>query len=166
MNSRSYVRLHRTVTQETTQASPPFPADAGDARDLCEVQCVDDLKVQRARRSLPSPDAVVTLAETFRVLGDPTRLRLVAALAAEELCVCDLATLLGVSQSAVSHSLRALRQLRLVRYRKAGKIAYYSLDDPHIATLLTEGVRHVSEQSGAGAGAAGARASTSARANP
>ena len=79
------------------------------------------------------------------MLGDPTRLRLVAALAAEELCVCDLATLLGISQSAASHSLRALRQLRLVRYRRAGKIAYYSLDDAHIAALLGEGLRHVEE---------------------
>ena len=85
------------------------------------------------------------MAETFRALGDPTRLRLVAALAAEELCVCDLATLLGVSQSAVSHSLRTLRDLRLVRYRKAGKIAYYTLDDAHIATLLAQGFRHVEE---------------------
>jgi ArsR family transcriptional regulator len=94
---------------------------------------------------MPTAATVVTLAETFRVLGDPTRLKLVAALAQEELCVCDLATLLGASQSAVSHSLRALRQLRLVRYRKVGKIAYYSLDDAHIGRLLTEGVRHVQE---------------------
>jgi DNA-binding transcriptional ArsR family regulator len=88
---------------------------------------------------------VRTLADTFKALGDPTRLRLVAALATEELCVCDLATLLGVSQSAVSHSLRTLRDLRLVRFRRSGKIAYYTLDDAHIATLLAEGVRHVEE---------------------
>ena len=106
---------------------------------------MDSAKVERARSALPAAPTVLTLADTFRALGDPTRLRLVAAIATEELCVCDLATLLGVSQSAVSHSLRALRDLRLVRYRKAGKIAYYSLDDAHIATLLREGVRHVEE---------------------
>jgi ArsR family transcriptional regulator, lead/cadmium/zinc/bismuth-responsive transcriptional repressor len=67
------------------------------------------------------------------------------ALSREELCVCDLAKLFGVSQSAVSHSLRALRQMRLVRFRKEGKIAYYALDDDHIAHLLDEGFRHVEE---------------------
>ena len=92
------------------------------------------------------PETVSALAETFRVLGDPTRLRIAFALSREELCVCDLATLLGVSQSVVSHSLRALRQMRLVRYRKAGKIAYYALDDAHIASLIGEGFRHVEEQ--------------------
>lgn len=92
------------------------------------------------------PAATVgALAETFRALGDPTRLRIAFALAREELCVCDLATLLGVSQSVVSHSLRALRQMRLVRYRKEGKIAYYVLDDHHIATLVEEGFKHVGE---------------------
>lgn len=88
---------------------------------------------------------VTTLAETFKVLGDPTRLRIAYALSREELCVCDLATVLGVSQSVVSHSLRALRQMRLVRYRKAGKIAYYALDDAHIGSLLEQGFRHVEE---------------------
>jgi ArsR family transcriptional regulator len=90
--------------------------------------------------------AVATLAETFKVLGDPTRLKITYALAREEMCVCDLAAVLGVSQSVVSHSLRALRQMRLVRYRKEGKIAYYALDDDHIGALLAEGFRHVEEQ--------------------
>ncbi|MDV3295805.1 MAG: metalloregulator ArsR/SmtB family transcription factor [Brachybacterium paraconglomeratum] len=90
------------------------------------------------------PPAIVgQLAETFKVLGDPTRVRLAWALAQEELCVCDLAYLTGMSQSAVSHSLRALRQLRLVTYRKAGKIAYYRLDDAHVAALLRDGFRHI-----------------------
>ena len=81
----------------------------------------------------------------FRALGDPTRLRILTALSHEELCVCDLATLTDVSESAVSHSLRTLRQLRLVRYRKAGKIAYYSLDDEHVGRLISEGLIHVGE---------------------
>ena len=131
----------------------PSSAPTADRRDLCEVRCVDDLKVQRARRSLPASAAVAELAETFKALGDPTRLRIVAALAREELCVCDIATLLGSSQSAVSHSLRTLRQLRLVRYRKVGKVAYDALDDAHIETLLGEGLRHVGERLGARAAA-------------
>ncbi|MEO6331306.1 MAG: metalloregulator ArsR/SmtB family transcription factor [Gemmatimonadaceae bacterium] len=106
---------------------------------------MDERKVLRARRTMKPPDAVTALSETFRVLGDPTRLRIVYALAREELCVCDLANVLGASQSVVSHSLRALRQMRLVRYRKDGKIAYYTLDDTHIKSLLTEGFHHVEE---------------------
>lgn len=94
---------------------------------------------------MPDNNAVVSLAETFKTLGDPTRLRIVAALAGRELCVCDIAIVLGATQSTVSHSLRALRQLRLVKYRKAGKIAYYSLDDAHISSLVGEGFRHVDE---------------------
>ncbi len=114
--------------------------------DLCEVRCVDEAKVRRTRQAMKSTGAVSTLAETFKVLGDPTRLRIAYALSRDELCVCDLATVLGVSQSVVSHSLRALRQMRLVRYRKEGKIAYYALDDDHIGSLLGEGFRHVEEQ--------------------
>ena len=121
------------------------PKGARGADDLCEVRCVDGRKVLRLRRAMKSPDTVASLAETFKLLGDPTRLRIAFALAREELCVCDLATLLGVSQSVVSHSLRALRQMRLVRYRKEGKIAYYALDDHHIATLVDEGFHHVTE---------------------
>jgi DNA-binding transcriptional ArsR family regulator len=94
---------------------------------------------------MKSPGDVTALAETFKLLGDPTRLRIAFALARAELCVCDLATLLDVSQSVVSHSLRALRQMQLVRYRKEGKIAYYALDDHHIATLVDEGFQHVAE---------------------
>lgn len=116
------------------------------ASDLCEVRCIDGPKVRRTQKSMKPPAAVSTLAETFKVLGDPTRLRIAYALSRDELCVCDLATVLGVSQSVVSHSLRALRQMRLVRYRKAGKIAYYALDDDHIGSLLGEGFRHVEEQ--------------------
>ena len=114
--------------------------------DVCEIQYVDTARVESARRALRSPESTVALAETFRVLSDPTRLRIVQALGREELCVCDLAALLSLSQSTVSHSLRALRQLRLVRFRKAGKIAYYVLDDAHIAALVTAGFTHVEER--------------------
>lgn len=113
--------------------------------DACEVNVVDARKVTSVRRKMQSADAVQLLAETFRVLGDPTRVKIVFALSKEELCVCDLATIVGASQSAVSHSLRALRQMELVRYRKQGKIAYYSLDDEHIGRLIEEGFDHVRE---------------------
>lgn len=128
------------------------PAHAGKARaldsssDTCDAPCVDADKVQRAREAGNPPEVIAALAETFRILGDSTRMTIALALSREELCVCDLAALLGMSQSAVSHSLRALRERRLVRFRKEGRIAYYSLDDDHIARILKEGVRHVEEQ--------------------
>ena len=118
---------------------------ASRSSDLCEIQYVDEHRVRAAQRGMKDPDAVGLLAQTFKVLGDPNRVRITWALATQELCVCDLATLLGMSQSAVSHSLRALRQLGLVKYRTAGAIAYYKLDDAHIAQLLAEGFRHIEE---------------------
>ena len=113
--------------------------------DACEIEFVDEVKVRRVRRAMKRADAVTALSETFKILGDPTRVRIAYALAREELCVCDLAHLVGVSQSAVSHSLRVLRQMKLVKFRKEGKIAYYKLDDDHIAHLLDQGFAHVEE---------------------
>ena len=113
--------------------------------DSCEIDFIDGRKVKRVARAMKSAELVGALAETFKILGDPTRVRIAFALAREELCVCDLANLLGVSQSAVSHSLRTLRQMKLVRFRREGKIAYYTLDDEHIARLIDEGFRHVEE---------------------
>ena len=113
--------------------------------DACEIEFIDERKVKSVRRAMKSDEAVSMLAETFKILGDPTRVRIAFALAREELCVCDISNLLGVTQSAVSHSLRALRQMKLVRFRKEGKIAYYTLDDEHISHLLDEGFRHVEE---------------------
>lgn len=113
--------------------------------DACEIQFVDEEKVENVRRAMKSVEAIGLLAETFRILGDPTRIKVAFALSKEELCVCDIANLLGVSQSAVSHSLRTLRQMKLVRFRREGKIAYYTLDDEHIANLFDEGFRHVEE---------------------
>ena len=113
--------------------------------DACEIEFVDEVKVRRVRRAMKRAEAVTALSETFKILGDPTRVRIAFALAREELCVCDLAHLVGASQSAVSHSLRALRQMKLVKFRKEGKIAYYKLDDDHIAHLLDQGFAHVEE---------------------
>ena len=93
------------------------------------------------------PDrAVYAVADTFRVLGDPTRVRILDALTAGELCVCDIAELAGISESAVSHQLRLLRGMRLVRPRRSGRLVYYSLDDQHIIDLLQQALTHVEEQ--------------------
>jgi DNA-binding transcriptional ArsR family regulator len=135
-------RPHRRRTP-TPSALSDVPAPGSD--DICGVRCIDEAKVERARALIPDAEEVAALAETFRILGDPTRLRIVRALMAEELCVCDLATLLELSSPTVSHSLRALRQLRLVRYRKVGKIAYYAIDDDHVRQLVATGFVHVGE---------------------
>lgn len=100
-----------------------------------------------ARRAALMPARTVEgLAATFRVLGDPTRVRILDALSAGELCVCDIAELVGISESAVSHQLRVLRGMRLVRPRRAGRLVYYSLDDQHIIELLRQALSHVEEQ--------------------
>lgn len=115
------------------------------ANDACEIEFVDERKVKNVRKAMKSAGAILLLAETFKILGDPTRIKIAFALSKEELCVCDVANLLGVSQSAVSHSLRTLRQMNLVKFRREGKATYYSLDDEHIERLLAEGFRHVEE---------------------
>ncbi len=117
-------------------------APAGDA---CEVFVADAARVARVRASLIGVREVDRLAETFRALGDPTRVRILDALSQDELCVCDVATLIGLSESAVSHQLRLLRNLRLVRARRDGRMVFYSLDDHHIVTLFQQGLRHVDE---------------------
>jgi DNA-binding transcriptional ArsR family regulator len=89
---------------------------------------------------------VKSVADVFRLLGDPTRVRLVDALTHGERCVCDLATLVGMTESAVSHQLRLLRSARLVRVRRAGRLAFYSLDDHHVAGLIYDTRKHVEEE--------------------
>jgi DNA-binding transcriptional ArsR family regulator len=106
------------------------------AGDLCEITLVDARKVLRAREHVPPEERLQEQADRFKLLGDPTRLRILHALSAEELCVCDLATLLDSSPSAVSHQLRLLRAARLVRFRKSGKMVYYALADPQVRILL------------------------------
>jgi DNA-binding transcriptional ArsR family regulator len=93
-------------------------------------------------------DTVAALAETFRALGDPTRVRILHALAHAEICVCDLAATMNVSESAVSHQLRLLRSLRLVKSRREGRHIYYSLADQHIVRLVEQGLEHVQEGPG------------------
>ncbi len=115
-------------------------------RDTCDVPCLHPEIVRAARGSLLSTDDTESLATIFGVLADPTRLRMVHALSEHELCVCDLANVLGMRQAAVSHQLRLLRALRVVRVRRAGRNAFYSLDDAHIRGLLAVAVAHVREE--------------------
>jgi DNA-binding transcriptional ArsR family regulator len=113
--------------------------------DTCGVRCVHTDRVDRAKREAIPQKEIERLALTYKILGDPTRLRIVMALGSGEMCVCDLAAFIGVSESAVSHQLRRLRDLALVRSRRDGQILYYALDDKHVADLLRIGLGHIRE---------------------
>jgi DNA-binding transcriptional ArsR family regulator len=115
----------------------------------CEIRCVRPETVSRAREILESHDTYGDMAMLFAALSDPTRTRIVHLLLHEEMCTCDLATVLGVSESAVSQHLRVLRSLRLVRPRRAGRIVFYSLDDKHVARLVQLGLAHLGHQEAA-----------------
>jgi DNA-binding transcriptional ArsR family regulator len=121
------------------------PEVSGDA-DLCDVPAIDEVRVASLRPGNLGADDAAGLSAIFSALSDPTRLRLLDALArAEELCVCDLCALLNLRQSNVSHQLRLLRGLRIVKNRRAGRLVFYSLDDDHVRRLLREGLDHVRE---------------------
>lgn len=111
--------------------------------DICEVTCIHKEKVGRVRDKSLTSGEISGLAETFKALGDPTRIRILHALSQEELCVCDLVEVLEMNQSAVSHQLRILRNLRLVKHRREGKMVFYSLDDDHIINLFNQGLAHI-----------------------
>ena len=112
---------------------------------ICDVFCINKDAVNHVRSQMLSAPLMADTAEIFKVLGDPTRMRLLFALAQRELCVCDLSAVLGMTQSAISHQLRVLRSARLVRYRKAGKVVYYTLADAHVTQFIDVGVDHARE---------------------
>ena len=121
------------------------PGARTSTEDLCGVRIVHLERVDRARTEAIDARERDRLAATFRLLGDPTRLSIVMALKNGPMCVCDLAAFLGISESAVSHQLRRLRDRSLVRKRRDGQVLYYSLDDDHVTALLRIGLVHVRE---------------------
>lgn len=94
---------------------------------------------------IPEDETLYKLADLFKVFGDPTRIRILYTLSVEELCVCDIADVLGMTQSAISHQLRILKQMSLVKFRRDGKTVYYSLADSHVSTILAQGLEHITE---------------------
>ena len=110
---------------------------------VCEVVFIHQDQVQVAQADLVDSQTAASLARTFQALVDPTRVRLISALSNTELCVWDLAAILGMTQSAVSHQLRTLRDLRLVKSRRAGREVFYTLDDEHIRELFHLGLNHI-----------------------
>ena len=113
--------------------------------ECCEFIHAHDEIVEKVRRELPSEDTLYDLTELFRIFGDSTRIRILYVLFEAEMCVCDIAALLGMTQSAISHQLRALKNARLVTSRRDGKTVFYSLADDHVKTIINQGMEHILE---------------------
>jgi DNA-binding transcriptional ArsR family regulator len=118
--------------------------------DRCECTVIHDEVVSAVRAKMPGEEVFFDLADLFKVFSDSTRVRILCALRYteeySEMCVCDIAALLGMTKSAISHQLRVLRQARLVKFRKEGKVVYYSLADEHVLNVFTQGLLHVMEE--------------------
>ena len=113
--------------------------------DTCQINVIDKDKIELARNSMPDSTTLSETADVFSLLGDYTRIRILQALSTTELCVCDLAAILEATSSAVSHQLRLLRAKGIVKFRREGKVVYYSLADEHVHQLLTQMIQHVEE---------------------
>jgi len=132
--------------RDSSRVARATRAPALPERGETDGHLVDPEAVGAARSTLCSDEELTLIADTFQILANPTRLQIVRALARRELCVGDLAAVVGASPSAVSHHLRQLRQMRLVRHRRDGKLTYYTLDDDHVAKLFELGLVHVREE--------------------
>lgn len=111
----------------------------------CEFMHVHDAIVEKVEKVMPDEQQLLDLSEFFKVFGDSTRIKILYVLSQSEMCVCDIATLLQMGQSAISHQLRILKQMRLVTFRREGKTVFYRLADSHIQTILAQGMEHISE---------------------
>ena len=111
----------------------------------CEFMFVHQEIVERVNAAMPAEETLFDLAELFKIFGDSTRIKILYVLFEPEMCVCDIAQLLGMSQSAISHQLQVLKKSKLVKYRRKGKTVFYSLADSHVRTILGQGMEHVTE---------------------
>ncbi len=111
--------------------------------NTCQRDASEEAEVRRAATGLIDGPTASLLASTFKALSDPTRVRIIAILSHSEMCVHDVASLLGMSQSAISHQLRTLREMRLVKFRREGRHVYYTLDDEHVHSLFDQGLHHI-----------------------
>lgn len=111
----------------------------------CEFMFVHQEIVERVNAAMPAEETLFDLAELFKIFGDSTRIKILYVLFESEMCVCDIAALLGMTQSAISHQLRALKNARLVSSRREGKTVFYALADDHVKTIIDQGLEHVSE---------------------
>ena len=113
--------------------------------ECCDIFQIHEELVKKAEENILDEDMLKELADFFKVFADTTRLRILSVLFQSEMCVCDLAEVLGMTQSAISHQLRILKQMKLVKNRREGKTVFYSLADGHIQTIMNEGMEHIME---------------------
>ncbi|MBU3111929.1 ArsR/SmtB family transcription factor [Clostridium lacusfryxellense] len=113
--------------------------------EFCNCQTIHEDVVEKVRKLIPPAKTLSDLAELFKVFGDSTRIKILCVLFETEMCVCDIAALLNMTQSAISHQLRVLKNARLVKHRREGKVVYYSLDDQHVKQIFDQGLIHIKE---------------------
>ncbi|MBU5454457.1 ArsR/SmtB family transcription factor [Caproiciproducens sp. MSJ-32] len=114
--------------------------------EKCNCDIIHEDVVKDVRGKMPEEETLYDLAELFKVFGDSTRIKILCALFEAEMCVCDIAALLDMTQSAISHQLRVLKQAKLVKNRREGKVVYYSLDDDHVKSIFDQGLNHINEK--------------------
>jgi DNA-binding transcriptional ArsR family regulator len=113
--------------------------------ETCEVRCINPRNVRTLAKTIPNTDSLTRLSDVFQILSDPNRLRILYCISQLEVCVCDISAVLGMTDSAVSHQLRLLRAMNLVKSRKEGRIVHYSLADEHVGKLMEMGLKHEGE---------------------
>ena len=113
--------------------------------EQCDYMHLHEKVIEQVQEEMPKEEILYDLAELFKVFGDSTRIKILYVLFQSEMCVCDIAQLLNMSQSAISHQLRVLKQAQLVKYRREGKTVFYSLADAHVNTILNQGLEHIEE---------------------
>lgn len=113
--------------------------------DLCEEKCEHKNLIEQVEKNMPDIDTLYELAELYRIFGDSTRIRILYVLFESEVCVCDIAEVLGMTVSAISHQLRVLKSARLVKFRREGKTCFYSLADTHVKDIIARGIEHITE---------------------
>ncbi|MFH2059104.1 MAG: metalloregulator ArsR/SmtB family transcription factor [Pseudomonadota bacterium] len=111
--------------------------------EKCSIKCINEKKVNQTLKSIPKPEDILQIADIFKALSDPSRLRIVLALLKQEHCVCEIASICAQTDSAVSHQLRILRTLKIVKNRRHGKIVYYAIDDDHVVALINMSLKHI-----------------------
>jgi len=113
--------------------------------EFCSCSTIHEDLIEQVKKTIPQEETLYDLADLFKVFGDSTRIKILCVLFRTEMCVCDIAALVNMTQSAISHQLRVLKNARLVKYRKEGKVVFYSLDDQHVKQIFDQGLIHIKE---------------------
>ena len=142
-NQTRYDPIGHFVQKETSLLD--IDMEVSMEENFIECTVLHEETVKKVKQKMPEDGFIYDLAELFKVFADSTRMKIIYALLEEELCVCDIANIVGTTQSAISHQLRLLKQSKLVKFRREGKIIFYSLDDDHIAEIVKKGSEHIEE---------------------